>query len=361
MKALKNLFRKKEKPTISYQDFWYWFEINEERFYNVLQQGKNIEKGFFKELSSKLGELKDGYYFLAGMYNDHTAELILTADGDVSNIIFVEELVDTAPEISRWKFTALKPAMDIKDVNIEMADIKFNTGNINFYANESPDYPDEINITIVHDDFREDNRDIIANGVYIFLDNYLGELNFVTSIDKLDFATQQNIKGELVPVDKLKDYLNWRQKEFIEKYEGTRYNTEKDSYSAMEGRRENGNPVLAIINADLLRWENKASHRWILNIVMSFKAENNGMPDADTYDLLNEIEEEVMGELKDFDGYLNLGRQTAEGQRDIFFACKDFRKPSKVLPQIQTKYGNELGIDFTIFKDKYWQVMEGYR
>lgn len=361
MKALKNLFHKKEKPTISYHDFWHWFEINEERFFNVLRQGKNIEKGFFSELSSKLGELKDGYYFLAGMYDDHKAELILTADGDVSNIIFVEELVDTAPEISRWKFTALKPAMDITDVNIEMADIKFNAGNTNFYANENPDYPDEINITIVHDDFKEENRDIIANGVYIFLDNYLGELNFVTTIDKLDFATRQDIKGELIPVNKLKDYLNWRQKEFVEKYEGTRYNTEKDSYSAMEARRENGNPVLAIINADLLQWESKASHPWILNTVISFKADNNGMPDGDTYNLMNEIEEDVMKELKDIEGYLNLGRQTAEGHRDIFFACKDFRKPSKVLHQIQKKYKNQLRIAFNIFKDKYWQVMDIYR
>ena len=54
---------------------------------------------------------------------------------------------------------------------------------------------------------------------------------------------------------------------------------------------------------------------------------NNGMPDNETYELLNDIENEIMSELKDFDGYLNIGRQTARGAREIYFACRDFRKP----------------------------------
>ena len=37
------------------------------------------------------------------------------------------------------------------------------------------------------------------------------------------------IKKELIPIEKLKDFLIWRQKEFIEKYEGTRRNTIDDN------------------------------------------------------------------------------------------------------------------------------------
>jgi hypothetical protein len=51
-------------------------------------------------------------FFLTGMYNDDTVELVLTADGAVKNIVFVEELVNSAPKIEGWKFTALKPALD---------------------------------------------------------------------------------------------------------------------------------------------------------------------------------------------------------------------------------------------------------
>ena len=67
-----------------------------------------------------------------------------------------------------------------------------------------------------------------------------------------------------------------------------------------------------------------------------------------------------MSQLNDFDGYLNIGRETADGVRDIYFACKDFRKPSKVLEQIISNYSSELEIEYEIFKDKYWQSLERF-
>jgi hypothetical protein len=54
-------------------------------------------------------------FFLTGMMDHNRAELVLTADRTINNIVFVEELVATAPEIPGWKFTALKPALDIEN------------------------------------------------------------------------------------------------------------------------------------------------------------------------------------------------------------------------------------------------------
>jgi hypothetical protein len=34
------------------------------------------------------------------------------------------------------------------------------------------EYPDEIDITIVHKDFNEENKTTITSGTFIFLDNY---------------------------------------------------------------------------------------------------------------------------------------------------------------------------------------------
>ena len=79
------------------------------------------------------------------------------------------------------------------------------------------------------------------------------------------------------------------------------------------------------------------------------------MPNSLTYDLLNEIEDKIMLELKDSDGYLNIGRQTADSVREIYFACIEFRKPSKVLHRIKKEYSNKIELDFDIYKDKYWQ------
>ena len=361
MSFLKSIFKTKDEPIKSYADFWTWFQKNEKEFFNVVKKRKDIEKDFFNKLSPKLAELKEGYFYLTGIYDENTVELVLTADGNTKNIVFVEELVEGAPKISGWKFTALKPALDIKDVNIEMGGYKFNSSNMSFYANELPDYPDEIDITIVHNDLTEENKNHILNGTYIFLDNYLGELDFLNNIDNLKVINKKEAEKELVSIDKLKDFLIWRQKEFIEKYEGVRYDTENDTYSILEAELESGNNLTAVINTELLNWDSKASHPWISVLTSKYDgSNNNSVPNKKDYKLLDTIEEDVMQDLKDIDGFLNIGRQTAKGERDIYFACKDFRKPSKVFFKIQKKYSSGFEMEYDIYKDKYWRSFEKF-
>ena len=361
MNFLKNIFGKKEEPIKSYTDFWNWFQKNERFFFKAVKENANIEKDFFSKLSLKLNELKDGFYYLTGMCNDKTAELVFTAEGAIKNIIFVEELVNAAPKIDGWLFTALKPALDINKVYIEMAGFKFNMENLSFYANSHEDFPDEIDISIVHNDLNAENKSAITQGTFIFLDNFLGELNFAVTIDLANVTGKENNQKELIPIEKLKDYLVWRQKEFIEKYEGSRYNTDDDTYSILEAKLKNGNPLIAAINTDLLRWENKASHPWILKVeIKYYGADNNGMPGNEIYKLLAVLENDLSGKLKDFEGYLNIGRQTADSAREIYFACKDFRKPSRVMHDIAGKYSSKFSITYDVYKDKYWQSFDHF-
>lgn len=362
MRFLNTIFSKKEKPLQSNEEFWNWFIINEQAFYKTVKSGNNIEKNFFDKLSPKLGELKDGFFFLTGMYDDNVAELVLTPDGIIKNIVFVEELVNAAPTISNWKFTALKPALDIENVRIAMAEYNFDSENLSFYSIEHENYPDEVDIVVAYKEFKEEDKSIIINGIYIFLDNFLGELNAITTIDNLSVISKDEAEKELIPITKLKDYLVWREKEFVEKYSGLRYNTENDSYSSLEAELNNGLPLIAIVNTTLLDWDSKASHPWILKVAIKYDgSENNGMPDKDIYELLNFFEDDIMNNLKDFDGYLNIGRQTADSERLIYFACKDFRKPSKILNDLQKKYFAKIDLSYDIYKDKYWQSFERFR
>jgi len=355
MSLLKKLFGQKEEAIKSNEDFWTWFKKNEKDFFKVVKTHGDFEKDFFNKLSPKLAELKDGYFFLTGMINDTTAELVLTADGNIKNIVFVEELVAAAPKIEGWTVTALKSPLAIENVNINMGNYQFNRENLKFYYTEHTNFPDEIDVTIVHDNVNEQNSKAITNGVYIFLDNYLGELNFATTIDRLKIVGKEQLQKELIPIEKLKDFLIWREKEFIEKYDGIRHSTENDSYNMLEAQLENGNPLIAVVNTDLLSWEDKASHPWILNIEIRFSSDGNGLPAKEEYDQLNDLEDEILILLKDIDGYLNIGRETANGTREIFYACKEFRKPSKIMHQIIAKYADRFQISYEIYRDKYWQ------
>ncbi len=360
MSFLKNLFGKKEAPIESYNDFWDWFQRNEKSFFKVLKNDGDIQKDFLDKLSPKLGELREGYFFLAGMLNDDTAELILTADGNVKNLVFVEELVEAAPNITGWKFKAHKPAIDIENVSIRMGGYKFESENLSFYPNEYSEYPDEIAITIVHDDYNEENKNTIINGSYIFLDNYLGELDTATVIDEITIMGKDSAEKELIPISKLKAYINWRQKEFIEKHEGVRQNTQDDEHSILEFKLKNGTVLLAVVNTDLMQWDKKASHPWMATIEMKFDDDFNGMPKDDTRVLLEQIEDEIVHELLDADGYLYIGRETGNNRREIYFACKDFRKPSKVLHDIVKQYSGKITISYNIYKDKYWQSFKRF-
>lgn len=89
-----------------YQDFWNWFQEHQETFYHVIKTEENIDEDFFSVLSQKLDEIKEGFFYLSGMLDEDTVELVLTADGSLLNIVFVEELVETAPKLKGWKFTA---------------------------------------------------------------------------------------------------------------------------------------------------------------------------------------------------------------------------------------------------------------
>ncbi len=358
MSFFKNLFKPKDEPVKTYDDFWKWFRSNEAGFTKLVRKGSDttvLEEGFFDPLSEKLGELKDGFYYLTGMSDDDTVELVFTPDGVTKNIVFIEELVSAAPDIKGWKFTALKPALDIEDVSIAMNDYEFNGKNLFFYSNDQKDYPDEIDITVVYGDMNEENRPMLTNGVFIFLDNFLGELNFVTKIDEVKIVGKEEAEEELVPIGKLKNFLIWREKEFIERYEGKWYDTENDNYTMFEAALKNGNPIMAIINTDLLQWKSKASHPWVMNVELKYEPDHQGLPDKSTYELMNVVEDEMLAELKDSEGYLNIGRKTRDGSRHIYFACKDFRRPSKVAYKVLQKYDDSLSTDYDIYKDKYWQ------
>lgn len=361
MSILKKIFAKKETPIRTVEEFWNWFVTEEQAFYKVMKRHEGIEEHFFDHLAPKLGQLREGVYFLAGMAGEEVAELVLTPDGVVKNIAFIEDLVQQAPTLPNWKFTALKPAVDINQFDIKMNNYIFSKDKISFYAIEHPHYPDEVDLVIVYDDFVKEDESLIGDGILIFLDNFLGELNAITSIDTLKVIGPKEAEGELIPIFKLKDYLIWREKEFVEKYEGTRYNTANDSYGGLEAELDNGKPLIAMINSTLLNWDAKASHPWIVRVEITYPANESGFPDEKTYQLLNQVEDELIEMLPDAKGYLNLGRETADGNRDIFFACKDFRVPARTLDQLKDKYSDAFQMGYVIYKDKYWQSFERYK
>lgn len=361
MNLFKKLIGKKEFTINTNEEFWKWFLNNAKSFYTIVASRKRIEEDFFEKLSPKLDELKDGYFFLTGMLKEGTAELVLTADGVVKNLVFVEDLVAAAPVLEGWKFTAHKDEVDSLDLEINMNGYCFDKDNMSFYAEEDIESPDEISLIITHNDLSPDNYKDMAAGFCIFLDNCLGELRSVTAVDNIEFLPKNEINKELIPIEKLKSYLIWREKEFKEKYDNVTLDTSEHEYSLFEARLNNGNPLYATINTELLKWDNKASHPWMLKFELSYDGSgNDGLPDSQTLELLYAIEDDMLSELKDVEGYLNVGKEMSEGMRSVYFACNEFRLSSKLAHHIVEKHKHIINIEYDIYKDKYWQSLKHF-
>lgn len=345
---------------IEYQAFWEFFQNREQEFFNILKNYEQVEERFLDVVLPKLTMINDDFLLLVGMYDEETAELIITVDGNIPNIVYAEEFVRAAPRLKNWSFTALKPESDIDSSTISMGDMQFTKDNIFFYPREDESYPDEIDLVFIHEDLNEGNRDEIVNGTFLFIDNYLGELNFLTQIDNFSITGKKEAEKELIPVEKLKDFLRWREREFTERYAGSKITTDENAYSLFEANLDNGLPLIATINTDLLKWDEKASHPWISVFRIEYEGdERSGFPSEEDYERLNTIEDEMLQLLKPAEGHLNIGRETAANLREIYFASRDFRKISKVFTETLRRHP-EYAVTFEIFKDKYWQYFERY-
>lgn len=361
MSFLKKLFGTKDKPVVTdYVSFWNWFSQNAAAFYDIVKGHNDVEEKFLDKVIPVLKQIDENFFCLVGMYDDNTAELVITTDGMIKSIVFADEITESAPALQGWKFTALKPPLGF-EMSINMDGYEFNNKNLSFISNNLPEYPDEIDITLVHTDYNEKNQKIIGNGSLIYLDNALGELNTALLIDNVSISGIPTEKTELIPITKLNEFLVWREKEFVEKYKAVRYNTENDEYTALEAADENGLPVLAIIDKILLDWDSKPSHPWMMTIEMTYDGKNtNGMPSPDVYAVMSEFEEELLKLLPDSEGYLNLGRETYNSKRTTYLACKEFRQASKKTRALITEYKEKLTIGYDIYKDKYWRTMNRY-
>jgi Family of unknown function (DUF695) len=359
MNFFKKIFSAKTEINIeTNQDFWGWFVQNEKQFFKAIQQKDKIVENVLDKIIPKLQMLNEQFYCQVGKESDTLVGIDVSAEGDIKTFVFVEELIKSAPKLPNWQFQALKPATP-KGFNIGMHGYDFSDENINFFATNHKDYPDEIDITLVHNDHRDDNEKEVGQGCLIYLDALLGELNTAVLIDSVTTGDNKE-KNELIPIGKLEDYLKWREAEFVERYKSVRYSDEDDTFSSYEFEDKEGNTHFGLMNRTLLDWDVKPSHPWMMVLDFEYESNESGMPNDETFKKMNEFEDELTELLPCSEGYLNIGRRTGGNTRTTYFACKDFRHSSKCAAALIQKYADVLKIEYTIYRDKYWMTLENY-
>jgi hypothetical protein len=359
LNKIRTMFSDDRKRVTPYEDFWNWFKGREKEFHRVIKLSFNVDGNFFVPLGERLNRIRHGYAFEVCMNHDDVAELVLTAEGKIKNIVFVEDLVAAAPVIKGWTFVASKQAGDATG-SVSIGGFDFNCDNLFFYADEQPSYPDCINLTVIHDDYTMENDEQMVMGIYLFLDSYLGEVRSVTVIDYVNVTGRAQAEKELIPIGKLKDFIEWREKEFVERYDGIMYDRVNDNFSVLGGHTVDGQFLMISVNMGLLNWEGTVSHPFILKFVFDYEGEENGLPASELMTFMDDVEDDLTDSLPG-DGCLNVGRETGANKRIVYYACRDFREPARVAEQVSERYGRAIETSWDIYKDKYWQSLESFK
>jgi hypothetical protein len=357
MFGLKKIFgRRKEKNSV--ENFWDWFKKNEHQFRKVMSDSEKAQI-FLSELIEQIKPFNPWLKALAGPYDDKRYELIITADGDIALFCKVEELVQAAPTINGWILTAHKPGIGLEKMRVDMGDREYSSDNMKFYPVQEADYPDEIKIVLTHPDYNEEEKENFQQGGIIYLENALGELNTATLIDSCEVKGIPGPDIELIPLGKLEDYLKWREKEFIEKYEKLEAERPEDIFNVLEAQDSNGLPVLATINTGYAEWKFKAAYPWCVQVDIDYKGEENGMPDKKQLEELQEIEDQLLKELEETH-LIYLGHDTHNNRRTIYAYGHEYNIVSKKIHQYLENANWDYPIVFFIRKDKYWRNMEWF-
>ncbi|MFL5730116.1 MAG: DUF695 domain-containing protein [Cytophagaceae bacterium] len=360
----KNPFKNKDKPdTYTPEQFWAWFGQKHKSFYKRMQESPEEGQAVLNEVLANAQKYYPGINGLIGLH-DGTVELIFTPDGIIRDFVFILELVEKAPDTPHWKFIYLKPDSNNFEFSITWDGYEVSKSNVWFYVNEDPEYPDEIDICLIYDHYTDqENYGGILNGLLIYLDYCIGELNMATRIDFIDLKTREEMPEgvELIPLEKIRDYIIWREKEFLQKYDKASYPLiTEESYSVLEAEIDD-KPFIALINAAWKDWEYKPVYSWCVKLSINYKGQDNGLPSKDQLNDIQNFEEGIMKVCAEL-GICHIGRTTHNHESVIYLYSNEYLQVSKALKEWVEEPGNFVSLDYSISRDKYWrQVGEFYR
>jgi hypothetical protein len=162
--------------------FWQWFEERKDdfRFFREMEQEQIVE--VFDELTERLHLYCTSLFFEMRINENNDGELIVTANCDEDFFDDAEYLVEKAPAIEHWTFTALIPA-DEGGEGIEYEDLELSPDEIWFTAIEDPETPEKLNLAVHMQNYELLKlNEHLDTAVFLLLQSVLGEKAFAQYI-----------------------------------------------------------------------------------------------------------------------------------------------------------------------------------
>ena len=192
------------------QEFWKWFTDNQKRLVDLEEPGT-------EEVLDELEETlhlycPDLFFEVYEGLDEVVYELVITAEGDKKLFPKVQQLIDMAPRVKGWAFTALMPAQGF-DITIEYEGITLDPKDIVFLPLENEKHPNQLGLRLFVEEYNEKQREDFIIAAFDLLSSALGEKSAALDIFYVDVTNYDDEADEdyVIPLVDLKNYLEiWK-------------------------------------------------------------------------------------------------------------------------------------------------------
>jgi hypothetical protein len=194
--------------------FWNWFQENNKAYTFLNTVDQTIKDQLLSDFLDQLHLYSDNLYFEIGGFPDEDQELIITAEGQTKYFDKVEELINSAPQISGWQFIAYKQPTEGHFIS-KWGEIELDTEEMWFLPLESEHTTDiGIRVYLKNNDLIKDNE-YLTPLLYKMIDTIVGEKSFALDIKYVDTDLQPDDPEEegMYPIIELPGYISWYKSE----------------------------------------------------------------------------------------------------------------------------------------------------
>lgn len=189
--------------------FWQWFEDHNEQLIAMGDLEEKQRHELENALQYQLTKYCAGLAYEMGEPTANGRTLIFTAEGDTDLFRYVVELVDSAPDLDWWQFTAFKQPLGT-ELKVRFDRYLFDTRKMYFQQLECEEEPDMLGLRIAEEGSKPDDEDFQV-GVYVTLEALIGEFDCATLIGYMETVPvpEEPFKSGFQPLDDLPKFVEW--------------------------------------------------------------------------------------------------------------------------------------------------------
>lgn len=184
--------------------FWHWFVQNE----NTLYEFEDNIESVFDAIAVELVKVDENVTFeISSPDEAGRRHFVITAEGIRSSFPAVEQLVNTAPQLSRWTFVKYRQrAVELSIVEFDGMRIDPSDVHCVIVKDENPS---KVGILLFFDGYNEKQRNVFGNIGYLILDQALGEYVVEMSVGVIEiFDRSSKYYLSARPIGELGSYFD---------------------------------------------------------------------------------------------------------------------------------------------------------